>query len=120
MNKPFDCPTIMWIPSAPKESAFLLSGDRTLKCKTRSIIHAYLLGHDPDLICMKYKIDYKEFVVAVLYELLERKRQIRDYESLRSDIVDWCELGVAQMRNHEPVSWPPPSIHTYKERQGRL
>lgn len=112
----FDCPTISWVPSNPKESAYVMSWDRTRKAKTRSILNSYLLGMEPDLLCMEYKINYNEFCVAVLYELMERKRMIRQHESFRKEIIDWASFAISQMSNHEPIAWPPPSVAEYKRK----
>jgi hypothetical protein len=113
--KSFDCPSVMWLP-LKSDSAHVYSGSMTRKCKTRSLLNQYLLGIDPNQILMQYKVNSKEFAVGLLYELRERNRAIRGFEDFRQQIIDWAEFAVVQMSNHEPISWPPPSVYELKKK----
>lgn len=102
----FPIPCVTWMPPKYGE-ARVLSSSAIPKVRTHSVIHQYLLGLEPDKVCTKLDITREEFCVAVLYELSERGLQLRDYEDLRRDIIDWAYFCYSQMYSREAISWPP-------------
>lgn len=108
-----DFPYVTWMPADQDAPAWVWSKTKTMKANTREVLMAYLTATDPDDILMRFRITSGEFLVAILYELAERRRNIAKHDTFRLHVLDWARLGMSQLANHEPVSWPPPSVSEY-------